>query len=109
MKNWELIKQEHFDPYRWNESTSIYTTSQQVNVQRGCNSITYTNLGDTIVKINGKTLFPSLTPLVSAGDSISLGGNLGEIYKGDINISFQAPVGVLPRLEIIQKFYISFE
>lgn len=108
-KTWQQIKKELFDPYRFNLVSNDYITSQKVKVQLGCNAITYTNLGDTIVTVNNITLFPSATPATVAGDSISIGGNLGEIYKGDINVKFLLPLGAAPRLQIIQKFYILFE
>lgn len=104
------IKKELFDPFQWNEVTTPYRESGQVTVQKGCNSITYTNLGDVIAQVNGKTLFPSATPATVAGDSISLGGNLGEVYKGDINLKFVLPTaGTNPLVEIIQKFYTLYE
>jgi hypothetical protein len=106
---WKKIKGEKFDPYNWNETTNIYSKSIQVPVVRGCNGYTATNIGDTTVQINGKTLFPSATPASILGDSITLGGNLGELYKGDLSIQFVSPANANPKVEIIQKFYIAFD
>jgi hypothetical protein len=109
MRTWKDIVNDEFDPFNWNEVTNIYTTSGKITVQRGCNGYTATNIGDTPVRINGKVLFPSATPLTVLGDSISLGGNRGEIYKGQIIVMFATPLGALPQVEIIQKFYTKFE
>ena len=109
MKSNDEIVKEQFNPYIWNISVETITQAKSVIVNKGCNSFTVTNLGDTIVTINQVRLFPSLTPLTAVGDSVSFGGNLGEIYKGNIDIAFVLPLGVLPIVEIVQKFYVKFE
>lgn len=65
-----------------------------------------TNIGDTIAQINGITLFPSATPLTDAGDSIEIKGNELDEYSGNLKLSFNFPVGAIPRVQIIQQFYI---
>jgi len=109
-KSIQEIKDQYFGPYDWNIVVNRYSESKQLIVEKGCNSITITNLGDVIVRFNNLTLFPSATPATVAGDSISLGGNLGEIYTGDMNLQFVLPTaGTAPLVEIIQKFYTIYE
>ncbi len=93
-------------PRDYNISVSDYNASQWVNVIKGCNGFTVVNLGDTIVQINGITLFPADDPTTDQGDSLSVGGNEGEIYKGNMKLSFMDPVGSSPKVTIIQKFYV---
>lgn len=106
---WENIKQTKFDPFRFNVVTNQYTKSGKIVVERGCNSVQVTNLGTGTVQINGITLFPSATPATVAGDSVSFGGNLGEIYKGDLNLVLVLPLGAAPLVEVTQKYYTSFQ
>jgi hypothetical protein len=77
-----------------------------INVQPKCNAIIITNLGDTIAFINGAILFPSATPTTDAGDSLSFGGNEGDVYVGNLKLSFQFPVNANPQVQIIQQYYI---
>lgn len=81
----------------------LYTTSQHVSVERLCNGFTARNTGTTIVRVNDATLYPGV-PGNSAGDSMTVGGNAGEIYVGNIKIQFDA--GGEPQVAIIQKFYV---
>lgn len=90
----------------YNVSVANYSTSQRVNVMKGCNGFTAVNLGDTTVFINDIPLFPSLTPATAIGDFVSIGGNEGEEYKGNIKISFRVPLNAAPQVQIIQKFYV---
>lgn len=80
-----------------------YTPGQTISRVQNCNGFTVTNTGDSIVRVNGRTLYPGV-PGTSLGDSISIGGNHGEVYTGNINISFGA--GAAPACEVEQKFYI---
>jgi hypothetical protein len=61
-----------------------------------------TNTGVDIVRVNGAILYPGI-PGISLGDSRTFGGNEGEIYCGNIIVSFASLV--TPEIEIIQKFY----
>jgi hypothetical protein len=88
----------------YNIATNIYTKSQFVRVVTNCNGYMATNIGDTIVTVNDMILYPG-TPGTIIGDSRSVGGNEGEIYTGVIKISFSVPLGVLPQVEIVQKYY----
>lgn len=95
----------------WNESTVIYSATELAqsggSVQREKNmfAMEITNTGDTIVFINNKILYPGV-PGTSLGDAVSIGDPNGKIYKGLIKIVFQAPLGVLPRVEVSQLFYV---
>src|SRR4051812_29236534 len=91
---------------RYNFSVNVYDKSQTVPRERNCNGFTVTNIGDTPVRVNQKILFPSVTPATVQGDSISFGGNEGEIYVGDIVLSVLVPLGAAPLVEIIQKYYL---
>lgn len=109
MPTWEEIRAQLFDPYKWNFTVNTYTVSGEIPVQRGCNSIEVTNIGDTAVQINGIILFPSTTPATVLGNSISLGGNLGETYQGKLSLMFVQAIGALPQVQVIQKFYIAYQ
>lgn len=105
----EKILDDLLDRLKWNETTIVYTESKEIPRIRGANGYVATNLGDTNVVVNGKMLFPSATPLTVVGDSISMMGNTGEVFQGRITVQFQLPLGVLPRVEIVQKFYTSYQ
>lgn len=90
----------------YNAITGTYTQDTEVEVQNFCNGYVARNTGDTIVFVNGVRLLPA--PGVGlSGESISVGGNLGEIYKGRIQVRFNAPLGAAPTVEITQKFYLT--
>lgn len=91
----------------WNESSNLYTVSGQVERAKNCFAYAATNLGDTIVDVNGHRLFPSATPATEVGDSISLSAPEGQVFKGNLTVQFQAPVGAAPLVEITQLFYLN--
>lgn len=91
---------------QYNISVEIVTEAKEVTRVRNCNGIMFTNVGDTIAFVNGMVIFPSATPTTDLGDSRSIGGNEGELYTGNITLVFAQPLGVTPRVEIVQKFYI---
>jgi hypothetical protein len=93
-------------PDKYNISVATYNQSGFIDVIENCNGFTFTNLGDTIAEVNGMVVFPSATPATDLGDSRSIGGNQGEIYSGNIKLSFRAPVGAAPLIEIAQKFFV---
>lgn len=82
-----------------------YTEQTEVEVTNLCNGFTARNIGDDTVRVNGIALLPRLVPGTS-GESVEITGNEGEIYRGRIQLTF-AGVGVAPRVEIIQKFYLN--
>jgi len=89
----------------FNMTVKIVSLSGDVIRERGCNAVMFTNIGDTIARVNGIVVFPSATPATVLGDSRSFGGHQDEEYAGIIRVAFDAPGGALPRLEIIQIFY----
>lgn len=68
------------------------------------NGFIVTNTGDEIAYINDRVLYPGV-PGTSNGDSVTIGGNYGEIYFGIIKLAF-AGGGVNPQVTIEQKFYV---
>jgi hypothetical protein len=90
----------------WNMTATGYSQSEQIDVVDGCFAIMFTNIGDTAANVNGVVIFPSATPAAALGDSRSIGGHYMGLYKGNITLTIQAPVGVAPRVEIIQLFYV---
>lgn len=95
------MDQKDFIPY--NTTTNNYFKSAVVDVMKNCNGFTFTNVGGKIARVNGMIIYPGV-PGTSLGDSRSVGGNEGEIYKGRIQIAFEAG-GANPNIEIVQKFY----
>lgn len=90
----------------WNQCVNLYTSSQEVEVVPNCFTYMFTNLGDTAVRVNGMVVFPSATPLTALGDSRTMGAHRLDMYKGRIEISFAAPVGAAPLLELVQEYYL---
>lgn len=90
---------------KYNIIPSIQTTSGVVEILPNCNGYIVTNTGDSIVTLKGAiTLYPG-TPGTNLGDSISIGGNDGEIItERRLQISFTAG-GTAPAVQIIQKIY----
>lgn len=91
----------------WNLTVNIYNSAQYITVVENCFAFMFTNIGDTIARVNGLVIFPSSTPLTALGDSRSLGGHVMDLYKGKITLSFDLPGGVNPQVEIVQLFYVS--
>jgi hypothetical protein len=82
----------------------LYTTNNFVRRVSNCNGFIAINTGDEIVTVNDHVLYPG-TPGTINGDSISFGGNAGEIFLGNISVVF-AGGGTNPQVAIDQKFYI---
>lgn len=80
-----------------------YYTNQYVKPDPKCNGWTAINRGTGLAYINGIPLAPPAVP-GTAGDSFSVGGNLGEIWGGDLNISFEP--GFTNNLVLVQKYYL---
>jgi len=88
----------------FNMTVKIVSQSGDVIREKGCNAVMFTNIGDTICRVNGMVVFPSATPATVLGDSRSFGGHQDEEYMGIIRVAFDVG-GVTPRLEIVQIFY----
>lgn len=85
----------------YNATMQEYTQQHSVVVDKFCNGVTVINKGNTIAMWNGLPLLPD--------ESMTIGGNEGEVYVGRVDISFapSTPV-VVPTINsawVIQKFY----
>jgi hypothetical protein len=85
----------------YNTTTQEYTQMRSVVVDKLCNGVTVINKGTTLALWNGLPLDP--------GESMTVGGNEGEVFVGRIDLSFQipvpAPVTIVNSAWVIQKFY----
>lgn len=89
-----------------NVTMNRYSISGSIPVVSLNNGFVATIIGDTAAQVNGRLMFPSLTPATVLGDSRSWVFNRDEIYTGSIEIIFLAPIGANPLIEIEQKFYL---
>jgi len=64
-----------------------YNSSTFVKRVNNCNGFIAVNTGDEIVTVNDQILYPGVIG-VSNGESKTVGGNAGEIFLGNIKISF---------------------
>jgi len=104
----EELAAQYGDSFRaWNFTADVYNASKDVIVVKDCFAFMFTNLGDTIARVNGMIIFPNATPLAALGDSRSLGGHWMDLFKGRLTLSFQAPVNALPQVEIVQLYYVN--
>lgn len=99
----KIIDRKANRPY--NMTVQLYSTNQYVPVAKGCFAFMFTNVGDTAATVNGMVVFPSATPATAIGDSRQITGHEGDVYTGNIMLSFRAPVLVTPSVEIVQLFY----
>jgi hypothetical protein len=85
----------------YNISQQNYVKQESVNIDKLCNGVTVLNAGTTFATWNGIPLAP--------GQSLTVGGNEGEIYKGRVDIAFftqtPAPAMITNSAWVIQKFY----
>jgi hypothetical protein len=88
---------------------NILPTNLKVNgsviIDLLCNSITLINTGDAPALVNGSIPLNGGTIGTSNGESISFGGNKGELFKGRLDIAFPLGTGVQNVL-ILQKVYL---
>lgn len=68
------------------------------------NAYTVINRGTGIVTINGIPLSPPAV-VGQAGDSITIGGHIGEVFGGNLELKF-TPGTATPQAVVIQKFYL---
>jgi hypothetical protein len=87
----------------YNISVVTIVRSGFVDIMEDCNSWMVTNTGADIVEVNGMILYPGVVG-TSLGDSKTIGGNAGEVYKGNIKVAFRTVVA--PALEVVQKCFI---
>lgn len=85
----------------YNTSTLEYTAQRSVVLDKLCNGVTVINKGNTIAMWNGLPLQPN--------ESMTVGGNVGEVFVGRVDISFSLPTPAPPTpvnsAWVIQKFY----
>lgn len=81
-----------------------YTISGYLKLVPNVNGIKVTNTGADLVFVNDEPLYPGL-PGTAIGDSITIGGNLGEIFLGTVDIRFSG-TGTNPQVLATIKFYI---
>lgn len=100
-----MVKENH----KFNIAVGTYSQSQIVPVVDGCIGFMFTNIGDTVASVNDMRIFPSATPATVLGDSRSIMAHEGDLYKGQLKLSFAIPLGALPLVEIVQVFYVDPE
>lgn len=71
-------------------------------VEQWCNGYEVINTGTTTCFVNGRPLYAG-TPGTNNGDSITFGGNRGEVFYGRIDISFNTGAG---ECLVTQKIYL---
>jgi len=87
-------------------TVQVYDQNTYVPVARNCFAFMFTNVGTTAATINGMVVFPSATPLTALGDSRTIAAHEFDIYTGNINLSFRAPVLAGAGVEIVQLYYL---
>lgn len=87
-------------------TVQIYSENTYITVAKGCFAFMFTNIGDTIATVKGMVIFPSATPATALGDSRSISGHKLDVYKGTMDLSFRAPIGVALAVEVVQLYYI---
>lgn len=96
-----MVNKNNLQPY----NISAITISKSQGLDLGAqpvNSMTFINLGTTIVTINGGIILNPGTPGTNNGESISIGGNENEYFDGRIDIGFVGGNGLL--LAILKYF-----
>jgi hypothetical protein len=93
------------DFIRFNTTGAVpYNQGGTIKRVDNCNGFIAINTGDVIATVNDTILYPGVIGTVS-GESKVVGGNLGEIFLGIINLKFTG-AGANPEVTIEQKFYI---
>lgn len=91
---------------KYNIQGQAFRGSKQIAVPPKCNGWTAINKGADLVIVNGIPLkpYPPGHPELS-GESLAVGGNIGEEYSGYIQADFAAAASD-PLLVIVFKFYL---
>jgi hypothetical protein len=86
----------------FNITMQEYTEQRNVVVDKLCNGVTVINKGNTIAMWNQLPLLPD--------ESMTVGGNEGEVFVGRVDITFAlptpAPASPQNSAWVIQKFYV---
>ncbi len=89
----------------YNMTVQVYRENTSITVSKGCFAFMFTNVGDTEASVNGLVVFPSATPATVLGDSRTIAAHELEVYTGNLTLSFAAPVGAAPGVEVMQLYY----
>ena len=90
----------------YNKTVQVYSANTYIPVAKNCFAFMFTNVGDTIAAVEGMVIFPSATPATALGDSRTIAAHELEVYTGSMNLSFRAPVGAAPAVEVVQLYYV---
>jgi hypothetical protein len=103
--NQRSSKYQIIEPVNFDEITAVYTptSSPQIKPMPGCMGYMATNIGDGIVHVNDKILYPGVVG-TNVGESVIIGGYYGYEFKGMIRLVFDQPVGAQPQIELTQLF-----
>lgn len=83
---------------------TTYRLNTSVVFKEWCNGWEVVNLGTTVATVNNRPLYPGV-PGTVLGDSFSLGGNKGEVFKGRVDIAFPGGAGGI--VLFTQKVYVA--
>lgn len=89
---------------RYNTAGQGYYSDQYLKLDPRCNGWTAINRGAGVAFVNGIPLSPP-SVVGEGGESITIGGNIGELWGGELQLSF-APGAASNEVVIIQKFYL---
>lgn len=91
---------------KYNIQGSSYTVNTEIPVEQNCNAFTVINEGDGIAFVNGIELkpYPPGHPELT-GEAVTVGGNIGEVYSGRIEIKFEIGQAA-PKVVVIKKYYL---
>lgn len=82
-----------------------YNKNAQVSLDARCNGFTLKNTGTTLLNWDGEYLTP--------GQSVAVGGNVGEVFQGRVDIFFKtqspAPSTITNAALVTQKVYIEID
>lgn len=92
-------------PRSYNINVLTYSESGQIIRVPGTFAFMFTNIGDTVARVNGMVIFPAAVPGTTLGDSRTVSGHEDELYMGNITLAFD-PGGAAPLVEIVQSFYV---
>jgi hypothetical protein len=80
----------------------IAVQNGQIIRHQDCFAFMFTNVGDVTAWVNGMVVYPA-SGANALGDSRSVSGNPGQLYKGKIEVSFDPnTTGTNPAIEIVQ-------
>lgn len=88
----------------FNMSCITYNNSRNVVLEQTVYAWMVTNIGDSVIVVNGKKLFPSATPTTSAGDALVIGAHVLDFYRGTLTIAVAVGTAA-PSYEVTQLFY----